>query len=354
MTIEISIIPTYRSEVTLQEVRLGLTFNKDLKEGESLPITLNMGLGCKIVPTLSAEPLTQARDCVSVSPLSPSPLLFESPTPVETEENISGRKQNLQKDPISLREDIEERKLQLTREQEEWKEWKKKVEEDIMEDLSIIEDNKQRLAEWEEQLRHLEEEDEKHENQWRKWQQELRENLTKVQKERNDLLDLVQTGKEEIKELHLQCQQKEDHSAHLQQRIDTSSCEMDRLQKVIQEKSSQFEQLQMQHQESSNNLQQLQEKVERNRLKVQQLEQQQKALQTENSRLVEKLHKEQIKVKELEMELTRYDLDQTKKLLTEGCQQDGGTTVPLTDNSNFDNFADQDIGGSTYPGHNEM
>ena len=81
-----------------------------------------MGLGCKIVPTLSAERLIQAKDCVS--PLSPSPLLFESPTPVEMAEDISRRKQNLQKDPISLREDIEERELQLTREQE-WKEWKK-------------------------------------------------------------------------------------------------------------------------------------------------------------------------------------------------------------------------------------
>ena len=133
---------SYRSEVTIQQVRLGLTFNKDLKEGESLPVTLNMGLGCKIVLTLSAEPPAQARDCVS--PLSPSPLLFESPTPVETVENISGRKQDLQEDLISLKEDIEERELQLTREQEEWKKWKK-VEEDIMQDLSIIEDNKQHL-----------------------------------------------------------------------------------------------------------------------------------------------------------------------------------------------------------------
>lgn len=331
---------SYRSEVTIQQVRLGLTFNKDLKEGESLPVTLNMGLGCKIVPTLSAEPPAQARDCVS--PLSPSPLLFESPTPVETEENISGRKQDLQKDLISLKKDIEERELQLTREQEEWKKWKKKVEEDIMQDLSIIEDNKQHLAEWEEQLRHLEEEDKRHENQWRKWQQELRENLTKVQKERDDLLGQVQKAKEEIKELHQQCQQKEDHSEHLQQRIDTRSHEMDRLQKVLQEKSSQFEQLQ--------------EGVEKDRLKMQQLEQQQKALQTENSHLVEQLHLEQNKVKELEMELTRYDLDQTKKLLTEDRQPDGGTTVPQTDNSNFfdDDFPNLDIGGSTDPGHNEM
>ena len=64
---------------------------------------------------------------------------------------------------------------------------------------------------------------------------------------------------------------------------------------------------------------------------------------------MEKLHQEQNKVKELEMELMSCDLDQTKKLLTEDRQPDEGTTVPQTDNSNFDDddFTDQDIGGST-------
>jgi hypothetical protein len=81
--------PFYRSGVTLQEVRLGLTFNKDLKElkeGQSLPVLLHMGPGCKIVP--KAEPLPQAKNCVS--PLSLSPLLFDSPTAAETEDNVSG------------------------------------------------------------------------------------------------------------------------------------------------------------------------------------------------------------------------------------------------------------------------
>ena len=154
--IEISLL--YRSEVTLQQIRLGLTFNKDLKElkeGQSLPVMLHMGqsplpvtlcvvLGCNTVPT--AEPLTQARDFVS--PLSP--LLFESPTPAETEDSVSGREQNIQMEAVSSREkDVEEQELQLTREHEMWKEWKERVEKDITEDLSIIKHNREHLAEWE-------------------------------------------------------------------------------------------------------------------------------------------------------------------------------------------------------------
>ena len=68
---------------------------------------------------------------------------------------------------VSLREkQVEERELQLAREQEEWKEWKERVEREIVEDLSVIEKNKLHLEEWEEQLRHLQEEDEKQESQW--------------------------------------------------------------------------------------------------------------------------------------------------------------------------------------------
>ena len=238
-----------------------------------------MGLGCKIVPT--AEPLTQAKDCTS-------PLLFESPTAVETEDNVSMGEQNLQKEAkqdVSLREKhVEERELQLMREQE-WKEWKERVEEEITQDLSIMEHNRQHLVEWEEQLRDLQEEDERQENQWTEWQQKLRKDLTKVQKERDELQDQVLIMRE-VQEMHQQCQQKDDHAEHLQQCINNSKYEMESVQKVLQDRNSQLEQLRRQHQESNNNLQQLQEKAERDHLAEQQLE--------------KKLHEEQHKVQQLE------------------------------------------------------
>lgn len=58
-----------------------LPSSKTWRSWYSLPVTLHMGLGYKIV--LTAEPLTQARDCTS-------PLLLESPTAAETEDNVSG------------------------------------------------------------------------------------------------------------------------------------------------------------------------------------------------------------------------------------------------------------------------
>ena len=182
----------FRSDITLEQVSLGLKFNKDLKElrqGDTLPVTFKFGLGCKLVPAESPS----------------SPLLFNSPTVNDDDVQplLELREQQLkdEEEAMELREcQLKEREEALLKEQEEWKKWKE-VEKEIKEDQEVMKHNWETLDEWKELLGRLQEEDEEEEKQ----QKELETQLKTITR-RNT-------------ELNKECQEKEASIEHLQQSI---------------------------------------------------------------------------------------------------------------------------------------